>query len=282
MEVYGEYLFLENFITGLLILLLTGKLCGRKYSMVRIVIGSVLCGGYSFALFFPMSWLVALVGKLAFSVVAVTVSFGLINRKTFVKTLIVFYIVSFLMGGLTIAIMYVSKVPGLSGNGAVYLHGVTYLQVAVGVLLAYLLGGWFAGVLKGKLQKERVFTDMSIEIKEQSWNLRAFVDTGNFLREPISGHPAVVLSADCGRRILESLAKEELVCRQCIIPYRSVGRRGIMNGLRPDKIIVEGRPIEKVVLAISDGTFNSWRGEETYEVLLQQQIIEEGASNYAK
>lgn len=277
MEIYGEYLFLENFISGFLILLLTGKICGRNYSMVRMALGGGLCGIYAFVLFLPLHWAAALAGKVAFSAIVISASFGVVNRKTFLKACLVFYIVSFLMGGLTIAVMYAANVPGLTGNGAVYLHGITYVQVAVGILLTYFAGSLLAAFMKGKLQKERVFTDISVEIGSKHWNMRAFVDTGNFLREPISGNPVAVLSATCAGRILKELEEEELARRHCVVPYQSVGKRGMMEGLRPDRIIVENRPIEKVVLAISEGGFKSWRGEETYEVLLQQQIMEEGA-----
>lgn len=246
-----------------------------------------MCGVYSFILFVPMGWFLALIAKLAFSPVVTLATFGFGNKKTFGKTIGVFYIVSFLMGGVTVAVMYATKVPGMAGNGSVYLHGLTYLQIAAGVFSTYLLGSWFVRFMKGKLQKDRVMTDLSVEIAEQKWEMRAFVDTGNFLCDPISGNPAIVLSKSCGKRLLKDLLNtdeveqehwpDSIACRQCVIPYKSVGRHGVMQGLRPDRIIVGGRKIDKIVLAISDEDFNCLRGEESYEVLLQQQIIEEEA-----
>ena len=37
MVIYGEYLFLENFITGMLLLILTAKLLGEKIRRWRFV-----------------------------------------------------------------------------------------------------------------------------------------------------------------------------------------------------------------------------------------------------
>ena len=158
MTVYGEALFLENFITGLVILYLTGKLCGRKRSRSGMALGGLMCGVYSFVLFIPMIFPAALAGKLAFSLLVILAAFGYGNRQTYLKTVGVFYIVSFLMGGITVGLMYVTKVPGLSANGSVYLHQATWFQVAAGVFSTWILGNWFAGFLRGKLQKERVFT----------------------------------------------------------------------------------------------------------------------------
>lgn len=281
MTVYSEYLFLENFITGLIILILTGRLCSRRPNRLRVILGAAMCGAYSFTLFVPMVWPAAFAGKLIFSLAVILAVFGYGEKRRFGKTVAVFYIVSFLMGGITVGIMYAAKVPGLSANGSVYLHGITYLQVAAGVLVTWVLGSWLAEFIRGKLQKEKVFTDMEVEIAEKKWKLRAFVDTGNFLRDPVSGSPAAVLSASAGRRITDE-AGAALLPRICLIPYSSVGRKGILQGIRPDQITVSGKKIERIVLAISKEDFVSWKETESYEVLLQQQILEEGEFEYAE
>ena len=66
MTVYGEVLFLENFITGWVILLLTGKLRGNSAGTMRVSVGAVMCGIYAFILFVPMHWMVALLSKMLF------------------------------------------------------------------------------------------------------------------------------------------------------------------------------------------------------------------------
>lgn len=281
MTVYGEFLFLENFITGLLILTLTGKLCGRRRSWSGMLLGGLMCGAYSFVLFVPMAWAIALAGKLIFSLAVILAAFGFGSRVLYWKTVAVFYIVSFLMGGITVSLMYLIKVPGLAANGSVYLHGITWLQVAAGILVTWLLGSWLAEFIRGKLQKDKVFTDIQVEIAEKNWEMRAFVDTGNFLREPISGCPAAILSASYGQKILNEM-KDSITCRSCVIPYRSVGQRGILSGVRPDRVIVDGKPIEKIVLAISKEDFACWKGEEKYDILLQQQILEGGVLEHAQ
>ena len=44
MVIYGEYLFAENFIAGLLLILLTGKVAGYMPSAARALAAAVLCG----------------------------------------------------------------------------------------------------------------------------------------------------------------------------------------------------------------------------------------------
>lgn len=51
MDVYGEYLFIENFMAGYGIIRLTALMCGRRPSYARMACGAFLCGMFAFILF---------------------------------------------------------------------------------------------------------------------------------------------------------------------------------------------------------------------------------------
>ena len=53
MVIYGEYLFLENLISGVLLLLLTGKLLGERIRKGRLLCAALLCGVSGFLLLVP-------------------------------------------------------------------------------------------------------------------------------------------------------------------------------------------------------------------------------------
>lgn len=80
MIVYGDILFVENFITGSVLLYLTAVIfrvdLHRKKRLLRFVCGSMMCGGIAFMLFLPvgMPWNIALEG--AFAVLVCLVVFG--------------------------------------------------------------------------------------------------------------------------------------------------------------------------------------------------------------
>lgn len=102
-----------------------------------------------------------------------------------------------------------------------------------------------------------------VEIGGESVQMQALVDTGNRLRDPLSGAPVVV--AD--RRALGPLLPPELLegppadpvelaaalpppwaGRAALIPFRSVGvPDGVLLALRPDRILVQGRPLDALV-----------------------------------
>lgn len=280
MTIYGEYLFLENAVSGAVILYLTEKLCGYRRSAVWLTIGSILCGVYSFIIFVPMNGFLSLVTKLGFSAALVLLVFRPSTRLGLVKTGITFYIVSFLMGGTTVALMYLTGMQGLSANGSVYVHQITYVQVMSGILVTGVLWVWLAEHLKEKIHREAVMAEVEIFIGENHWKARAFVDTGNFLADPVTGYPAILLSAGLGQKIMDTL-QEEARLRSCIIPYQSVGKKGLLHGLRPDCIWIDGESLRQVVLAVSQENFRPWKGTESYEILLQQQLFEGRIKKYA-
>lgn len=125
MVIYGEYLFIENFITGLIILYFTKKISGLECRAWRLAAGAVLCGAYAFIIFVPLDGLIGLAVKIAFAILVTTVVFG---RET-LRTALVFVAVSFLLGGATMALLYTFDLPGITAGGAFYMEGITYAGV---------------------------------------------------------------------------------------------------------------------------------------------------------
>lgn len=280
MTIYGEYLFLENAISGAVILLLTEKMCGYKLQVGWIIIGSILCGTYAFSIFLPMKEFLSLLSKLAFSVGLVLLVFRPDTKLRLCKTALMFYAISFFMGGTTVAMMYLTKMPGVLANGSVYVHQITYLQVIVGIFVTSIFGIWITKYFKERRHRSAVMTEIEIWVDDCSWRVKAFVDTGNFLKDPITGYPAILLSANIGTKVKDTL-QSRILQRYCVIPYCSVGKQGMLDGIRPDYVVMEGQIIKRVVLAISEESFHPWRGTENYDALLQQQIFEGRSLNYA-
>jgi len=287
LEIYAEYLFMENFITGVLILLLTGRICGKKIRRKNLIEGGMLCGIYSFVLFFDnMGYLLSIFCKIFFSIVVVVSVFelwpesGIIRKnllvremKTGGRILLTFYLTSFAMGGITIAAMYFFSFPGVTNNGSVYLMGVSYINVVFGVAISYVLIDLFAKFVRRRVAVNRDYRDIAVELNGKSWNFKALVDTANFLREPITGKPVAIICKSAASLLLINCPPE----RFCIIPYKGIGKEGgIMEGFRADIAVVSDVRIEKPVFAIYDGEFNVKNKTEDYQILLHRELIEGG------
>jgi len=283
-EIYAEYLFIQNFAAGLLILLLTGRICGRSAGRFRLILGSVSCGLYSFAILIEMSWIVSILSKLIFSQLLIVYTFAVLqNRqiskinkfKTGIKILITFYIISFFMGGITIAGMYLGGFKGITANGAVYIESATYFNVVAGILATWLIGSIFAGYIKERTLTEKMYRSVTIEIEDMKWKLDAMIDTGNFLKEPITGKPVAIICRSAAEEIFKSgkVAHERFLA----IPYKAIGRpEGALAGFTADRVIIDEKITKDMVLAVYEGEFNQTKEGNMYRLLLNRELMEGG------
>ncbi len=276
MIIYGEYLFLENSIAGLMILLLTRRICGFSSSGRRIAIGSALCGLYAFILFWEsLFWWLAALFKLAFSVGIIILVFPPFNLKKAVKALLVFYLVSFAMGGTVIGSMYFFNGAGITSGGAFYIVHISYIKVMLGMVLAFAVIYAFSGFLRGKLRKGRTEAKLQVNLGDHSTVLNGFVDTGNFLRDPLSGRPVCIVTKDTIEKLTPG--KSHL----CVVPYKGINMDGgLLHGIRPDSAILYGEGMRpqtvNIVLAVSDRDLPTGSDGEKYDILLHEALTEGG------
>ena len=306
MVIYAEYLFLENALTGGMILLLTGKISGIRCKIRHLIAGSMLCGVYSFILFWDtLNSFAALMIKIGFSAVLVFLVFHPKELRPFARITLVFYLVSFSMGGITIGMMYFLGIMGVTQNTSIYLGTKGYLLLLPGCIMAWLIFSFFAEFIKRRLTRERTYTDVEIELEGRSVVMRGMVDTGNFLVDPLSGKPVMVISEAAAKQILpeefvEAAVKEDrtqiisevlqnssYAGRIRMIPYHTVGKgRGSLVGIRTDGVRVgihNGKGGEKTmkisegaILAICGGMFSGGQSEDGCSVLLHPSMIEGG------
>lgn len=308
MVIYGEYLFLENFITGIIILILTGKIAGVHLKKSLSMAGGVLCGAYSFILFWDSlsPWL-SLLFKIIFSFSVTFIVFQIKSVRQLLKVILIFYIVSFLMGGVTIGAVYFLGSSAVTQNSAVYMEGITYLNIVLGCGLTYIGLSMFSAFIKGRLHRENNMVDVLIFLEEKSAMLRGMVDTGNFLQDPLTGKPVLIITAEGAKLLFPSELVDEAVRKEKasvildhlmntgyanrirVIPYRSIGEeRGFLIGIRPDRIHIRTQSGKSgyqtisvpdgVVLAIYKGLFSERDPEGNCSILLHPNIIEGGVA----
>lgn len=275
MEVYAEYLFGENFLMGILILYLSSKIASLKTSKKRLFIGGVLCGFFSFVIFIPNTgMLLGIAFKVAFSMLLAYVAF---NKKVFKGTILI-YIVSAFMGGMTIILLYITRIKGMTNNAVLYIGDITYMNVVFGATVSYTIIMLFSHVMTAKQLKERIFTDITVEIEGHTVTHRALIDSGNFLKDPLSGRAVAIISQSAAVK-LKSLAAIDFNTRYCLIPYNSIGtKNGILEGYRVDNAYVNGRSLGSIIVAVYDTEFCKLGEEEEYQMLLSKDFLMGGVA----
>ena len=266
MVIYGEYLFAENFIAGLLLILLTGKVAGYMPSAARALAAAVLCGLSGFIIFLPVGSLMSAAVRIGAGAACAAAAFGLRN---ILKTSAILLVLTFLSGGAAMAILLWRQEPVISHQGIIYMDAVTYLWLLFSGILAFGLTYWFVRLIRGRAGDIAASGRVCLVIDGKPFYFRAFVDSGNQLREPLTDKPVVLID----KRGAEKLPFKvyDLPQRYRVIPYKAVGvDKGSLDGLRTDMIMFRHHRIEEAYVAFYQGTFGD------FEVLLNRDFLEGG------
>ncbi len=278
MVIYGEYLFLENFITGIFITFFTiriGRGAGGKLPYLRIGVCGVLCGLYAFTIFLKEPAVMALAQKVCFALIVSRIAFGKSSVKRLLMNGLLFFAVTVLYGGITIAFLN-----GFSWRGAVaaeghYLPFATYLTVTAAATAAALAVWLIADVIRVRRREMRTEVEVTVYMGEERLTLQGFIDSGNFLKEPLTGRPVAVVKESAAEKLLSPV--HDWSMRYTAIPYRAVGtEKGIMDGYRTDAMVVGGRTIKNPVLAICRECDFLTGENDRGEILLPESMLERG------
>ena len=266
MIIYGEYLFVENFIAGGLLLALTGKLTGYIPSMKRLIAGAVLSGIGSFIIFLPLKGVWSVLIRLAIGLITSVAAFG---RQELIKKSALLLTLTFLSGGALMALLLWQQEAAVTHQGIIYIDAFTYLKLFCFGILAFGLTYWFVELIRKKNRDIAVKGKVSMTIDNKNYDFRGYVDSGNSLREPVTGKPVVLMDKKGAEKL--PFKPSDLWDRYTVIPYRAVGVEcGYLEGVRTDRIIFEKKISEGAWVAFYDGVFGD------FEVLINKDFLEGG------
>ena len=263
--VYADELFLENLMIDYILLILTARLVGTDVRRLRVLAAAALGGAYSaMAAVIGMSFLGSAVYKIAMGIIMVLLVFW--ESRRIVRICLIFFALSAAFAGALMAVLTVSG----GGLGDVTFGHVTFgvLALSFGVLY-FVFSMVFRRITGHNVRGEMV--DMEIGLGGRRVKVRALMDTGNSLREPVSGAPVTVCALEAilplfdrvTARLLENVrdpanALGELAGSGhgppgfCLVPYNSLGRQhGMLLGFRPDVMLRDGVEIRGGMVAIA-------------------------------
>ncbi|MBE6596447.1 MAG: hypothetical protein E7641_02145 [Ruminococcaceae bacterium] len=267
--VYVDLLFLINFSMDFLCFFITSRILSRRLSTPRALIGAAIGGIYAdLALFIPFGRILALAVDLA---VCLLISAVASYKKGRLRDLplytLVYLAVSMALGGFMTAIFNLLNrvdIPieeDTSDGISVWLFA---LLAAISGIIT-LVGGRFF-----RRKSAEPISEIVVSYGGKSKRLCAMTDTGNLLREPISGKPCILVDAESispilpreivraaksgsGMRVTELRREDARNIR--LIPIRTAGGEGSLVGVRAERIEMIGkggaREVDAIV-ALSD------------------------------
>lgn len=276
MTVYVDLLFAVNTIINYLLLRGSASIGGCPGPPWRLLAAGCLGGIYAVASVLPGLWWLT---KLPFQGICaglmLLAAFGW--KKTTVRQGLYFFALSFAFGGAVLLAIQVAEPDCLVlGSRAYYAVSIPAL-----LLLAGLGYGLAALVLTGcGTHTGGDIVPLVLELRGRRVAVRALMDTGNTLRDPVTGQPVLVASGEVLCQLFPEIPATEQTlmapaallrlypsCRFRLIPYEAVGaRNGLLLAVRCR--LYRGKQNETVLTAFSptklssDGRYNAlWGGK---------------------
>lgn len=254
MRAYMNGVFLLNFLVDILLLLAAARLCGYPVKLHRIVLASLLGGAYGVCCLLPgfyflgnILWRVVSLGLIAFAAYGLSLSGA--------RRGIIFAFLALALGGAAV---------GLDRGGMIEI-----ISIAGVISLLCFLG--FHGRVGGVH-----YLPVELFYRGKRICITALQDTGNTLRDPVTGRQVLVVDADVAE-LLTGLTRQQLrtpvesigaLPGLRLIPYRSVGSNSFLLAIRLSKVKI-GTQQGSTLVAFAPDTFSI---EGTYQALTGGEI----------
>lgn len=235
MTVYLDLVIFLNFLVDGLLLVGANRLTGHPPGWRRCALSATLGGVYAGVCMLP-GWrflgdiLWRIVSLAAMAVIAYGWNMGALRRGT------IFVLLSMALGGMAIGLGK-SDLPSL-------------ILSAAGIMLLCMLG------IRSPLGIDK-YQKVQLQWRGQTISMTALVDTGNTLRDPITGEGVLVVGMDVGTQLgisremicdpITAMAQESIPGAR-LIPYRAVGKPGgMLLMIRMEQVQLGGRSISPMV-----------------------------------
>ncbi len=289
MTIYIDIIIVENLIMNYIILYATALISKSKKSYLRMFLASLIGAIYATLEYvLKVNIYSNIILKTILSIIIVYVAFYPQNAKKMCKQIVLFYVTTFTFGGIATYLIYVLKPQNIIIKNGMYVGTYVLKVIFIGAIVGTIILAIAFKMTKNKLTKKDMICKVKIKLNGKEETVEAMVDTGNMLKEPITGTPVVVVERTSLYELLpkeilnntESILggdfekipeeiKNEYVPKLKLIPFASLGKQnGMLVGIKPEKIEVINEQTEEEKNAII-GIYNkslTKRGE--YKALI--------------
>lgn len=266
MTIYIDIIIVENLVMNYIILYATGLISKNKISHLRIIFASIIGAIYAVTEYISKLNIYSnILLKIILSIVIVFIAFYPQNVKKMFKLLVLFYLTTFTFGGVATYLIYVLKPQNIIIKNGMYVGTYVLKVIFIGAIVGTIILIIAFKFAKNKITKKDMICKVKIKLNGKEIVLDTMVDTGNMLKEPLTGNPVVVVEKTSlydlmPKEILnntESILggdfekipeniKDEYISRLKIIPFSSLGKQnGMLIGIKPEKLYVINEQLEE-------------------------------------
>ncbi len=297
MTIYLDIVLLENLCMNYIILFATGYIMKIKMKQGKLILSSLLGGVYAVISYLEILPLYSNFSmKILLSVLMVYIAFGPKEIKKLAKQLIIFYLISFAFGGCAFALLYFIKPQEILMKNGVYIGTYPIKIALLGGIIGFIITYIAFRIVKTKIRKKDMLYKITIKIEGKEISVNAMLDTGNLLKEPITGMPVIVVQKNElysvipekvlnnieeliggeNKELINNLEEKEYLTKFRLIPFSSIGKQnGLMLGLKADEVYIELEEEKERRTDVIIGIFSqALTKNNTYTALIGLDLLE--------
>lgn len=266
MVVYLDTLLLVNFIVNYFLLDITSQTVKIPSKNRNLVLSSFLGSLYVIALLYPKAVIfTTLPFKIAVSIVMILICFKQRDVIVNLKITGIFILYSMLLAGVC---FYLNISKGNEPEFSSVIYSFPYEWLLISLMIVYLIIHRLVVFIKDRRDISTLIFIVDIVTKDNKKRVKAFLDTGNELREPATNLPVIIVEKEAMQDI--NLEKYD----KFYIPYQVVnGYSDKMQGFKPDHVeVYYGNKVQyaEVIVAFCDNKLSNYND---YDALLSRGII---------
>lgn len=281
--IYADVLIILNTYINFILLRLSAFFVGSEISRLRLFAGAFLGGIYSLIILVDgmPDWVSSLLKILSCALI-VLISFRHHNVRSFLRSFLSFFVVSFVFAGLMLA-LWISVSPDtmMYNNGAVY-FGFDTMTLLLTTTVCYVVLRAIYFFIEKRTAKASLYY-IEIYTLDEVIKCRALLDSGNSLRDYFTSLPVILVSQERLSKVLseDNFQNKEIQKQLKIryIPFSTVGGDGVITVFRPKKVRIYGVgcDFETDRILIGESKTKIKNGE--FEAILPCDILQEGKLN---
>lgn len=273
MTIYLDIVLFENIFLNFIILLSTAIISKSQIKIIRIFISSFIGGLFAILNYIiNINWFFTIILKVIISIVMIKIAFSKSNFRKILKQLMFFYLVSFTFGGIAFMLLFFINPQNIIVKSN-HLVGTYPIKVAIiAGIVGFLVFVIISKIIKSNLSKKAMLCEIEIFYKGNIQKMKAMLDTGNLLKEPINKMDVVIVEKENLKSIIskdildniQNILKGKMLesdnlhsYKLKLIPFSSLGNdNGLLIGFKPDyvKIYSEEEIVRNdILIGIYDG-----------------------------
>ena len=257
MKIYLDLIMILNFFLDFILLLTVSIVLKRNIKLTKLMLGAFLGGISILILFFNINNILLFILKILISIVMILISFGYKNIKYTLVNLLYLYMSSIILGGF----LYLLNLEfSYKHIGIIFYNNGLSINFVFLIIFSPIILYIYIKQTKKLRYNYSNYYNIEIYIKGKSYKYTAYLDTGNVLKDTLTGKSVVLIDK---RKILFNIKQFRL------IPYMGVNGSSMIKVIKIDKLVFEGKDYN-VLLGIMDKI-----DLDGVDVILNRKLLEE-------